>query len=136
MLGVIDADHEESSPTAATLLISRLSCSLVGQTQTVHFVAGSQVAVAYGQAEALEDFRCNYGFNEAFQTNFLTSELNFVAFDSEGGLRAVELPSHRFYMATLFLPQMRSQPGEPHPLIRAYVQAATGMLEHPSEPVA
>jgi len=70
---VIDADHEESSPTAATLLINRLACSLVGQTQAVQFVAGSQVAAAYGQAEAREDFRCNYGFNAAFAARRATS---------------------------------------------------------------
>jgi CTP synthase (UTP-ammonia lyase) len=96
---------------------------LVGQTKPVYFVAGSQVATAYGEATALEDFRCNYGFNTAFTERFAASDLNFVAFDREGELRAVELPGHRFYAATLFLPQMRSQPGQPHPLIRAYVQA-------------
>lgn len=85
---------------------------------------GSQVAAAYGQAEAVEDFRCNYGFNAAFTARFQTSDLAFVAFDRAGELRAVELPGYRFYVATLFLPQMRSQPGRPHPLILAYVQAA------------
>lgn len=125
-MGIADAEHEESSPTAATLLISRLSCSLVGQTQLVHFVAGSQVAAAYGQSEAMEDFRCNYGFNGTFTQRFRTSDLRFVAFDGEGELRAVELPTHRFYVATLFLPQMRSQAQQPNPLIAAFLQAATG----------
>lgn len=125
-MGIADADHEESSPTAATLLISRLSCSLVGQTQAVRLVAGSQVAAAYGQSETLEDFHCNYGFNGAFTQRFHASDLRFVAFGGEGEVRAVELPTHRFYMATLFLPQMRSQAGQPHPLITAFVQAAAG----------
>lgn len=85
---------------------------------------GSQVAAAYGQAEAHEDFRCNYGFNAAFTAHFRNSDLKFVAFDQAGELRAVELPGQRFYAATLFLPQMRSQPGHPHPLISAYLRAA------------
>ncbi|MEZ4861329.1 MAG: hypothetical protein R3C14_08485 [Caldilineaceae bacterium] len=123
-----DAEHEESSPEAATLVISRLTCSLVGQTQVVHLIAGSQVAAAYGEAEALENFLCNYGFNAAFTDHFCTSDLKFVAFDREGEVRAVELPGHRFYLATLFLPQMRSQPGQPHPLITAYLQAARVLL--------
>ena len=126
MLGVAAAEHEETSPTAPMLLISRLACSLVGQTQPVHFVAGSRIAAGYGQAEALEDFRCNYGFNPAFTERFRSSALAFVAFDYDGDLRAIELPGQRFYIATLFLPQMRSQPGQPHPLIKAYVQAALG----------
>lgn len=84
------------------------------------------MAAAYGQGAAMEDFRCNYGFNGAFTQRFRESDLCFVAFDGEGGLRAVELPAHRFYMATLFLPQMRSQAQQPHPLITAFLQAAAG----------
>ncbi|MEZ4728231.1 MAG: hypothetical protein R3E79_13950 [Caldilineaceae bacterium] len=124
MLGITDADHEESSPNALTLVINRLSCSLVDQTQPVYFVAGSQTAAAYGQTEAVEDFRCTYGFNAAFTERFRSSDLRFIAFDGDGELRGVELPGHHFYLATLFLPQMRSQPGQPHPLIKAYLQAA------------
>lgn len=119
-----DADHEETSPEAATLLISKLSCSLVGQMQVVSFVPGTQVARIYGQPAATEDFRCNYGFNPAFAKNFAGSDLQFAGFDPAGELRAIELPSQRFYLATLYLPQMRSQPGKPHPLILAYLQAA------------
>jgi CTP synthase (UTP-ammonia lyase) len=126
VLGVIDAEHEESAPGAETLLISRLTCSLVGQTQLVHFVPGSQIAAIYGQAEASEDFRCNYGFNPAFTERFRASALRFVALDDAGDLRAIEMPRHRFYLATLFLPQMRSTPEQPHPLIKAFVQAAIG----------
>lgn len=96
----------------------------MGQTQPVYFTPGSQVAAAYGQPEALEDFRCNYGFNEAFTAHFRRSDLQFVAFDGAGELRAIELPGHRFYVATLFLPQMRPQLGQPHPLIKAYLEAA------------
>lgn len=92
--------------------------------QTVKFVADSQVARIYSQTEATENFLCNYGFNAAFEANFRGSQLQFVAYDNDGELRAIELPRHRFYMATLYLPQMRSQPGEPHPLISAYLQAA------------
>lgn len=90
-------------------------------------MAGCRVAAAYGQPEALEDFRCNYGFNAAFTERFQQGDLHFVAFDQSGELRAVELSGHRFYVATLFLPQMRSQPNLPHPLILAYVQAAQAM---------
>lgn len=120
---MLDADHEESAPDAATLLISRLSCSLVGQTQAVQLVPGTQAARLYGDLEADEDFRCNYGFNPAFTERFQGSALKFSGFDAAGELRVVELPSHRFFVATLFLPQMRSQPGQPHPLIAAYLQA-------------
>lgn len=127
MLGLVDAEHEESAPDATTLLINRLACSLVGQTQSIQLVPGSQVAAAYGQPEAVEDFYCNYGFNPAFAIHFHQRALHFAAFDQEGEVRAVELRGHPFYIATLFLPQMRSHPGQPHRLILAYLQAASAV---------
>jgi CTP synthase (UTP-ammonia lyase) len=36
----------------------------------------------------------------------------------------VELSDHPFYVATLFLPQVTSSPGTPHPLIVSYLEAA------------
>jgi len=41
----------------------------------------------------------------------------------EGEIRIVELPSHPFFLATLFLPQTRSTAGRPHPLIAGYAAA-------------
>jgi CTP synthase (UTP-ammonia lyase) len=39
-------------------------------------------------------------------------------------VRAIELPRHRFFVATLFQPQLSSTAEEPHPLILAYLEAA------------
>jgi CTP synthase (UTP-ammonia lyase) len=36
----------------------------------------------------------------------------------------VELADHRFFVATLFQPQLSSSPEKPHPLLTAFVQAA------------
>jgi CTP synthase (UTP-ammonia lyase) len=36
----------------------------------------------------------------------------------------MELMNHRFFVATLFLPQLSSSPATPHPLIMAYLRAA------------
>jgi CTP synthase (UTP-ammonia lyase) len=35
-----------------------------------------------------------------------------------------ELAGHRFYVATLYLPQISSSPDMPHPLIVSYLKAA------------
>src|SRR6266699_1724699 len=35
VLGVTDAEHQESAPTASPLFISRLACSLVGRTMSI-----------------------------------------------------------------------------------------------------
>lgn len=44
----------------------------------------------------------------------------------DGGARIIELPTHRFYLATGFLPQYGSAPGNPHPLITAFLEAVAG----------
>ncbi|MNW18127.1 hypothetical protein D3C71_2175640 [compost metagenome] len=44
--------------------------------------------------------------------------------DSEGDVRSVELPGHRFYAATLFQSERAALRGELSPLIVALIQAA------------
>ncbi len=130
-----NAEHEETAPGAATLLISKLSCSLVGKTQTIKMLPGSLLHRAYGRDEATEQFACNYGFNPQFQHKFEKTELKITGVDLDGEARAVELVNHPFYIGTLFLPQISSTPGSPHPLIIAYLRAAlarsgSGRKEH------
>jgi CTP synthase (UTP-ammonia lyase) len=47
-----------------------------------------------------------------------------VARGAQGEIRAIESPAHRFYIATLFQPQLSSTPQCPHPLVIAFVKAA------------
>jgi CTP synthase (UTP-ammonia lyase) len=123
-LGIEDAEHEETAPDAHTLLVSRLTCSPAGKTQTIKLVPGSLVHRAYGREEATEQFACSYGLNPQFQHRFEKGGLKITGVDPDGEARVVEMSDHTFYMATLFLPQISSQPANPHPLITAYVKAA------------
>jgi CTP synthase (UTP-ammonia lyase) len=123
-MGIQDAEHEETSPGAPTLFISKLACSLVGQTQAIEITAGSRAHLAYGQAEVREQFSCNYGLNPKFRNKLGKEQLKITGVDPDGELRIVELSNHPFYVATLFLPQISSRPESPHPLIVAYLRAA------------
>ena len=80
--------------------------------------------MAYKQEEVTEQFFCNYGLNPAFRHKIEEGQLKISGVDLEGEVRIVELSNHRFFVATLFLPQISSQPGSPHPLIVAYLSAA------------
>lgn len=124
VLGVVDAEHAETSPDADTLVVTPLSCSLVGQTHPVRLLPGTRAAAVYGHAEAAESFWCNYGLNPAYRPLFEESGLRASAVDEEGDVRAVELDGHPFFLGTLFLPQMTSAPGKPHPLLAAFGAAA------------
>ncbi|GAA6616888.1 hypothetical protein [Scytonema sp. NUACC26] len=41
--------------------------------------------------------------------------------DQDGEPRIFELPSHPFFLASLFVPQTSSTPAKPHPLISGFL---------------
>jgi len=61
--------------------------------------------------------------NPEFRARIETADLVISAVDDEGEVRAIELRSHPFYVATLFQPELKALRGELHPLIKAFVQA-------------
>lgn len=124
MLKIPDAEHEETAPQAPTPFINRLACSLVGQAQTIRLTRGTRAHEAYGTDEAVEQFRCSFGLNPAYRKLLEGEPLAVVGVDGEGEVRVVELTNHRFFVATLFVPQLSSTPEASHPLITAFVKAA------------
>jgi CTP synthase (UTP-ammonia lyase) len=124
VLVIQDAEHEETAPQAPRLVVSKLTCSLVGTTQPVTLLSETLAHRAYGTATATEQFACNYGLNPLYQERLNQGGLRVAGRDAAGEVRIVELAPHRFFLATLFLPQLSSRPARPHPLIVAYLQAA------------
>jgi CTP synthase (UTP-ammonia lyase) len=51
--------------------------------------------------------------------------LKVAARDEAGEVRAVELSGHPFFIATLFQPERAALRGIEHPLITAFVEAAS-----------
>jgi CTP synthase (UTP-ammonia lyase) len=123
-LAIHDAEHEETAPDASNLVISKLTCSLVGQAQTIKIVPGTLAHRVYGKEETVEEFRCNYGLNPEYRDKIGTGGLKVAGVDSNGEVRIVELSGHRFFIATLFVPQLSSSFDMPHRLIAAYLKAA------------
>jgi CTP synthase (UTP-ammonia lyase) len=80
--------------------------------------------VDQSEQKKLEQFFCNYGLNPVFRNEVNKGMLSITGVDPEGEVRIVEFSDHPFYVATLFLPQVGSKPGSPHPLILAYLKAA------------
>jgi CTP synthase (UTP-ammonia lyase) len=97
----------------------------VGESQSVHIFAETSTLKAYGQTQVIEMFNCNYGLNEEYRPAIDAGELKVSGVDSNGDARIVEHSRHRFFIATLFLPQLSSRAETPHPLIMAYVESAT-----------
>src|SRR6266516_3093443 len=65
-LGLADAEHEESAPSASKLFISRLACSLVGRTMTICLDPKSTLARLYGRTTIEEQYYCSFGVNPAY----------------------------------------------------------------------
>jgi CTP synthase (UTP-ammonia lyase) len=123
VLGFKDAQHAEYDPYASELFISKLDCSLAGREMTLNFVAESQVANIYGSLTAIEQYYCNFGVNPECIPLLKGSSLKITGSDSEGEVRVIELPSHPFFVGTLFVPQAQSTPEAPHPLVTSILKA-------------
>jgi CTP synthase (UTP-ammonia lyase) len=124
VLNFADAQHAEYDPDASLLFVSAFSCSLVGKTMRITLQPGSRVFAVYQQAEVAEQYYCMFGLNPAYQDMLHEGGLRVVGVDQDGEARIVELPGHRFFLATLFLPQLTSSQKHAHPLITAYLRAA------------
>lgn len=105
-------------------MITQLACSLVGQSETIQIAPGSLAHMAYGTREARESYHCNFGLNPTFRERILGASMVATGRGADGEIRIVELRGHPFFVATLFLPQLTSRPGVPHPLVVAYLKAA------------
>lgn len=125
VLGFADAQHAEYDPYASRLFISRLACSLVGREMKLNFKPDSQVAKIYGATETRERYYCNFGVAPDAAELLKSGALHVVGSDAEGEVRVVELPGHPFFIGTLFVPQARSTPERPHPLVTAFLEAAS-----------
>jgi CTP synthase (UTP-ammonia lyase) len=125
VLGHTAAEHAETAPDAAMPVITRLTCSLVEKSGSVRFREGSRLRAIYGTPEGDEGYHCNFGFNPAYEQ--LLSDpagLQIAARDAAGEVRAVELPGHPFFFATLFQPERSGLRGQDHQLINAFVAEA------------
>ena len=123
--GLAGADHAESNPSAALLIVTQLACSLVDRIAPLHFAPGSLIQRAYGRESAKEGYRCSFGPNPAHRTVLERAGLRFTAFDDDGAIRAAELTTtaHPFFVGTLFQPERAALRGETPPLVRAFVHA-------------
>lgn len=73
----------------------------------------------------MEEYWCNYGVNPGYARPLALAGLVVSGRGEDGEIRIVELADHPFYVATLFLPQRRSAPGRPHPILAGFAAAVS-----------
>ena len=135
MLGLTEAEHAEDRPDASLLLITPVVCPVpdrsagapkLSGTKPILLREGSRARSIYGGSRTNETYFCNFELNLAYRELFERSGLAITGEGPGGEARIAELPSHPFFLGTLYQPQRASHPGQPHPLIHAFVRAAAG----------
>ena len=86
---------------------------------------GTRAATAYGVAQVEERHRHRFEFNNAYRGLLEKAGLVFSGLSPDGRLVEIaELADHPFMMGSQFHPEFRSRPNRPHPLFRAFIEAA------------
>ncbi len=93
---------------------------------------GTRAADLYRAGAAVESYYCSYGINPTYVARLESSGLIASGVGDDREVRIVELPEHPFYVATLFLPQARSSPESPHPVLAGYAAAVRGAADRRS----
>lgn len=123
--GIEGAAHAELDPDADQLVVAPLACSLVGQEREVRCVPGTRLAAILGTEPFTGFHWCGYGLGESFVAALEAAGVMISARAPDAGVEGIEVPSHPFFIATLFQPQVGSLAGQPlHPLIAAFLEAA------------
>ncbi len=136
VLGIADADSAENNSGSKNIVIYPVACAvpnrkgdapkLSGMVPEIRLRPGSYLQSFYGKNKEIvtEEFFCNFEVNPEYEWCAMEAGFPVVARGSQGEIRAIESPTHRFFIATLFQPQLSSTEKNPHPLVIALVQAA------------
>src|SRR5882762_2471335 len=134
MMGIKDADSAENNSGSKNIVIYPVACAvpdgasgkpkLSGSIPEIRIRPGSYLHSFYKKDVVTEKFFCSFEVNPEFEWALLEAGFLIVARGAQREARAIESPTHRFFLATLFQPQLSSRPGKPHPLIVEFLQAA------------
>jgi CTP synthase (UTP-ammonia lyase) len=137
VLDIKDADSAENNSGSQNIVIHPVSCAvpnrsgpapkLSGVIPEIRIQPGSYLHSIYKKDVVAEEFFCNYEMNPEFERAIITAGFPIVARGEKGEARVIESPAHRFFIASLFQPQLSSKPGIPHPIIVELLRAAAKM---------
>lgn len=135
VLGVADAESAENAGNAVSgenVVITPVECPVpnrqAGQPAlaglgVVRVAPGALLAELCGTKELTEEYFCSFETNREFVPRWEAAGLRIAARGPAGEMRAFELARHRFFVATLFQPQLSSSFERPHPLVEGFLRA-------------
>jgi CTP synthase len=117
-------DQREVSQMGATMRLGSWACHLGEET-----LAGG----AYGASVVHERHRHRYEYNNLFRSLMTEKGMIFSGTSADGNLvEIIELPDHPWFLGCQFHPELKSRPGNPHPLFKSFVRAAKAYRERTS----
>jgi CTP synthase (UTP-ammonia lyase) len=131
VLGLQAADSADNGPSPH-VVITPVSCPLpqrradgplLSGEDDVYPVAGTLLARLCGELPVRGEYNCNFETNAAYVPRWQEAGLCIAARDARAELRAFTLPAQRFFMATLFQPQLSSRPQAPHAIVLGFLRA-------------
>jgi CTP synthase (UTP-ammonia lyase) len=136
VLGIADADSGENNSGSKNIIIYPVACAVTGRlgdapklsgaVPEIRLRPGSYLQSFYGKDKEIvtEQFFCNFEVNPEYEWATMEAGFPVVARGEKGEIRAIESPTHHFFVATLFQPQLASTEANPHPVVIAFIQAA------------
>ncbi|MBI2264843.1 MAG: CTP synthase [Armatimonadetes bacterium] len=99
----------------ATMRLGSYPCTLV---------SGSLSHKAYGEEVIQERHRHRYEVNNHFRSQLVERGMLMSGIFREKDLvEIIEIPGHRWFIASQFHPEFKSRPNRPHPLFRDFIKA-------------
>jgi CTP synthase (UTP-ammonia lyase) len=143
VLGLLDADSAENGSGSTNVVITPVACPLpdrrpggpqMSGSAGVVPVPGTLLAELCGGDLLRGEYNCNFETNQAYVPRWQAAGLVVAGRDERGELRAFALPACRFFLATLFQPQLSSRSEVPHPIVLGFLRAcgATGIRPSPA----
>ena len=116
--------HFRAYPSTSEPVITNLACSLIEASEALRPVKGTRFHDIYDADEIRETYHCSYGLNPDYIPRLEQGGLRVGVLGPNEEVRAIELPAHQFFLATLFQPERSALNGKKHPVIAAFVDAA------------
>lgn len=110
------ADQKSIINMGGTLRLGNYDCKITPNTLAHKLYKSDHIQ---------ERHRHRYEFNNQYRETLEERGLVFSGINEEANLvEIVELPSHKFFIASQFHPEFRSRPTRPHPLFDGFIRAS------------
>lgn len=136
VLELHDADTAENGSDSRNIVITPVACPVPSHSHAsgaagpkmhgsdaVHPVKGTLVHDLCRADEVRGEYFCNFETNPDYVARWEQAGLRVAARGPRNEMRAFDLPGKRFFLATLFQPQLSSTGEQPHPLVLGYLRA-------------